>query len=149
MWNRVNLIYLIACACVLSSLSMHPASHNGARQFVILIAALVYPPFLMWLRPKTGFWKGAVSLISILTAALLCGFATYLLWYVHFQYKRLGSEFYLFEVLGWSFGESFAFFLFLDVCPAAIIVAVCYPVGYLLSFQIFRRIRSLGPSYRS
>jgi membrane-associated PAP2 superfamily phosphatase len=98
------------------------------------------------MRPKTGFWKGALSFLIILAVALLCGFVAYLLWYANYEYKRLGSEFHLLECLGWTSGASFAFFLLLDVCPATIIAGVCYPVGYLASFQVFRLMRNGRPS---
>ncbi len=143
MWSRISLVYLIVCTCILSLLSMPPAGHEGWVFQVILAASLTYPFFLAWRRPKTGFWKGALQLLLILTVALLCGFVTYLLWYSYFEYRRLGSEFHLLEALGWTFGESLAFFLYLDITPAAIIAGVVYPIGYLASFQLFR----LGKSY--
>lgn len=141
-WISVSVIYLIVCAFILSLLSMPPAGHEGSAELVILTASLSFPFFLVWMRPKTGFWKGALQLLLILSVALLCGFVTYLVWYVYFEYKRLGSEFKLLEALGWTLGESPAWFVGLDVIPAAIIAGVCYPIGYLASFQLSRLIRS-------
>ena len=142
MWNNVSSIYLIVCVCILSLLSMPPANHEGWMQLVILIASLTYPFFLVWMRPKTGFWKGALQLLLIIVVALLCSIVTYLLWYAYYEYKRLGSEFHLLEALSWTFDESLAFFLYLDVEPATIIACVSYPTGYLSSFLLFRLIRS-------
>jgi hypothetical protein len=88
-------------------------------------------------------------MLFILAIALICGFLTYLLWYVHIEYRRLGREFNLPEVLGWDLGESPAFFLYLDVMPATIVAGVCYPIGYLASFQFFRLIRSYSEPERS
>jgi hypothetical protein len=95
------------------------------------------------MKPKTGFWTGALQLLLILAAALLCMFAAYLLSYCYFQYRRLGNEFRLRDALGWTFDESLSFFLYLDVMPAAITVAIWYPIGYLASWLVIRR-RSLG-----
>ncbi|MGO9318335.1 MAG: hypothetical protein ACLPXT_08875 [Terracidiphilus sp.] len=140
MWSKVSSIYLIVCACVLSLLSMPPAGHEGWEQLVILTASLSYPLVLVWMRPKTGFWKSALQLLLIIVVALLCSFVTYLLWYAYYQYKRLGSEFHLLEALGWTFDESLAWFVALDVIPVAIIAGVCYPIGYMASRLLIRRL---------
>jgi hypothetical protein len=125
---------------------MPPADDKGWMQLVILTASLTYPFFLVWMRPKTGFWKGALQLLLIIVVALLCSFVVYLLWYAYYQYQRLGSEFRFFEALGWTFDESLAWFMALDVIPSVIIASVCYPIGYLASFQLFRLIRSYSES---
>ncbi len=141
MWNGASLVYLIICSCALSFLGINPAGHEGWGQLVIFSASLTYPLFIVWMRPKTGFWKGALQLLLILIIALVCGFISYLLWYAFVEYKRLGSEFHLLEALGWTFGESLAFYLYLDVMPAALIAGICYPIGYLALFQLFRLTR--------
>jgi peptidoglycan biosynthesis protein MviN/MurJ (putative lipid II flippase) len=146
MRNWISLIYLIACAGIVSLLSMPPASHEGSIQFVVLAASLSYPFFLVWLRPRNAFWKGALQLLLILCIALICAFITYLLWYAYSEYKQLGSDFHFLQAVSWTFGESLAFFLYLDVMPAAIVAGLFYPVGYLASFQIFRLIRSYAKS---
>jgi hypothetical protein len=134
----VGLIYLIVCAGILSLLSLPPAGHLISRQLVILAASLSYPLFLTWKTPKIRFWMGALQLLLILSVALLSGFAAYLIWYVYYEYRRLGVEFNLFKVLGWTFGESLAWLIAFDVIPAVVIAFVCYPFGYLASFQLFR-----------
>lgn len=149
MWNWLTLIYLTTCSCVLSFLSLPPAGHEGWAQLVILIASLSYPFFIVWVRPKTGFWKGALQLLLILIVALICAFVAYLSWYAFVENKRLGSEFHLLEALGWTFDESLAFYLYLDVWPAAIIAGICYPAGYLASIQFFRLMRRSSPSSQS
>ena len=141
MWNRVSLIYLIVCSCVFSFLSMPPAGHEGKAQWMTLAISFSYPFFLAWTVPKNGFWRGALQLLLILTVALICGFLTYLLWYAYLQYRRLGGEFHLFEALGWTFGESLAFYLYLDVVPTFLIASVNYPIGYLASFGLIRLVR--------
>jgi hypothetical protein len=138
-WNKVNLIYLVVCVSILSWLSMPPPGNGGWRQFVILFASLTYPIFLVWLRLKVGFWRGVLQLLLILSIALLCGFAAYLLWYAYMEYKRLGSEFKLLKVLGWNFNESLEWFVVLDVVPATIIAGVSYPLGYFASRLLARK----------
>ena len=140
MWNRVFLIYLIVCTCLLSLFSLPPTGHEVWTYLVFLAASLTYPCFLVWMKPKTGFWKGAFQLLLIIAVALLCSFVTYLLWYAYYEYKRLGSEFHLLEALGWTFSESLDFFLYLDVEPAAIIACVCYSIGYLASCLLVRKM---------
>lgn len=133
MWNRIFFIYLIVCTCILSLLSLPPACHEVWMYPVFLSASLTYPCFLVWMKPKAGFWKGAFQLLLIIAVALLCSFATYLLWYAYYEYQRLGNEFRLFEALGWTFDESLIWFIALEVKPAAAIAVVCYPIGYLVS----------------
>jgi hypothetical protein len=140
MWNMASSIYLAACICTLSVLSMPPAGHEGWSELVILAASLTYPFFLVWKRPKTGFWKGALQLLLIIIIALICAFITYLLWYACYEYKRLGGEFHLLEALGLTFAESFRFFIVLEAIPSTIITVVCYPIGYLSSHLLFRKL---------
>ena len=121
---------------------MNLSGHPNLGQFVFLSASLTYPFFLLWLRPKTGFWKGGLQLLFIISVTLIAGLVGYLLWYSYLEYKRLGNEFHLFEALDWTFGESLAFYLYLDVMPAAIPAAIWYPIGYLVSFQLFRLVGS-------
>lgn len=144
MWNRVSLVYLLIAALVFSLLSIHPSGQEMRGQLLFLAVSLTYPSFLAWRRPKTGFWKGALQLLIILSVTLICGFVSYLLFYAYFHYKRLGSGFHLLEVLGWTLGESLAFYLYLDAMPAAIIAIICYPIGFMASSQLFR----LAPSVR-
>ena len=138
MWNRVSLTYLIGCSCIASLLSVPPADREGWRQLVVLIASLTLPFFLLLMRRRAGFWKGALQLLFILAATLISGFPSSFFWYAHLEYVRLGSEINLLEALGWTLGESLAFFLYFDVLPAAIIAGICYPIGYLVCFQLFR-----------
>jgi hypothetical protein len=142
MWNWVSLFYLVICSCALSSLGINPAANGGWEQLVVFSASLTFPLFIVWMSPKTGFWKGALQLVLILAGALVCGFVAYLLWYSYEKYLQPGSEFQLFEALRWTFGESLAFYLYLDVMPAAIIAGISYPIGYLASFQLFRLVGS-------
>ena len=157
MWNKISIIYLISCTCILSLLSMLSSGGFGQMPLVILTTSLSYPVLLAWMRPKTGFWRGLLQLLIILSVALfvalLSGFIGNLLAYVNYEHLRLGREFKLSEVLGWYFGESPAFFLYLVVMPVAIIVpaigGVCYTIGYFASFQLFRLIRSYSDSENS
>jgi hypothetical protein len=142
MWNRVNIIYLLVCICILSLPSMHSPGQPSWKLFVILLAALTYPFSLVWIRPKTGIWLGSIWLLVILTVALFCDFVAGLLWYVDYEYVRLGTEFKLPEALGWYLGESPAFFLVLVVIPAAAIAGTCYLIGYGASFLFFRLVRN-------
>jgi L-asparagine transporter-like permease len=119
---------------------MPPAGHEGWSELVILAASITYPFFLVWKRPKTGFWKGAFQLLLIIVIALICSLIIYLLWYASYQYKRLGSEFHLFEALGWTFAENVRFFVVLEAIPSTIITVVFYPVGYLSSHLLFRKL---------
>jgi hypothetical protein len=125
---------------------MTPAAYEGWMQLVILSTSLTYPFFLVWMRPKIGFWKGALHVLFIIVVALLSSFVVYLLWYAYYQYQRLGSEFRFFQALGWTFDESLAWFTALNVIPSVIIASVCYPMEYLASFQLFRLIRSYSES---
>lgn len=142
MGNRVNLIYLIVCSCILSLLSLHLSGQPFWELLVILTTSLSYPFILAWRRPKTGFWMGGLWLLLILTVALFCDFMAGLLGYVDYQYLRLGREFRLLEVMNWYLGENPAFFFVLVVIPATIIAAVFYPIGCFSSLQLFRLIKS-------
>jgi hypothetical protein len=130
-WRRVNLIYLVLCAGALSLLSMAPAEHFVARQWVWIISSFTYPFFLVRTNPGFRFRKGPIYFFSILVVAQICGFVTYLVWYGILQGQRLASAP---DALRYMFGsnanESAAFFIALDLIPSLIIAAVCYLLGY-------------------
>jgi hypothetical protein len=119
---------------------MPPAGNESWILLVILPSSVTYPFFLAQMLPKVGFWKGSLQLLLILTVAIISGFVAYLLWYAYYEHKRLGIEFHLFEALGWTFGESLAFYVYLEVAPAAVIACLGYPIGFLASRPI-RRVR--------
>jgi hypothetical protein len=140
MWNKVSFIYLIVCAVTFTLLSIFPRDGIVLVQPVLLIASLTYPFTLIWMKSKTGFWKGFLQLLLILSFALICGFIAGLLSNAYYQYQRLGNEFHLLEALGWNFGESLIWFIALEVIPAAIIAVVCYPIGHLASRLLVRKL---------
>jgi hypothetical protein len=124
-------------------LSILPGNGQVWKQLVLLIVSLAYPFYLIWMRPKTGFWKGFLQLLLILSVALICGFTAYLLSYAYFQYQRLGSEFHLFEAIGWTFNESLDWFVALEIIPMAIITCICYPIGCLASRLLDRKLSKI------
>jgi hypothetical protein len=130
MWNRVSLIFLLVLSGLMVGISMPPAGHEVWSALLVLIASGAYPFFLLQKRTGQGFWKGALHLAMILSFALSCSFITYLAWYAVSQYQRLGPEFHLLEALSWTFGESVAFFAYLDVTPALLAAVIGYPTGY-------------------
>jgi magnesium-transporting ATPase (P-type) len=134
-------LYLSGSLCMHSVCALDAsAGHEGWSELVILAASLTYPFILVWRRPKTGFWNGALQLLLIIVIALICAFITYLLWYASCQYNRLGNEFHLLESLGWTFAESLRFFIVLEAIPSTIITVVCYPIGYLSSHLLFSKL---------
>lgn len=142
MWCKVNLAYLLLCACALSLLSMSPAEHFGQRQLLWLISSVSYPFFLRLTRPSAGFLRGSLYFLSILAASQVCSFVVYLVWYGLTQYHRLGSASDAFYIAKLNIGESAAFFVALDLLPSFVIVAICYPLGFLAAYLLIRKSRA-------
>lgn len=142
MWSKVNLAYLLLCACALSLLSIWPAGHLGQRQWVWLISSISYPFSLRLTRPSVRFWKASLYFLSILLVSQVCSFVTYLAWYGLTQYHRLGSGSDAFYVTKLNVGESAAFFVALDLLPSFVVAAIGYPLGFLGAHLLIRQSRA-------
>jgi hypothetical protein len=121
---------------------MPPAEHFGQRQWVWLISSISYPFFLRLTRPSARFWSGSWYFLSILTISQVCSFVTYLAWYGVGQYHRLASVSDALNVTKLSFSESAAFFVALDLLPSFVVVAICYPLGFLGAHWLIRQPRA-------
>jgi hypothetical protein len=137
MWSKVNLVYLVACASVLS-LRMVSVKNSLVPDLLIwILLSLAYSFYLSWVRSAPRFWRGLVHFLSILTVAQVFSFLVYFVWFgVHQIPPFRGSAFiYLTQENTTLSALVFA----LALITSLVVAVICYAIGYPASRRIFRR----------
>jgi hypothetical protein len=129
MWSRLNLIYLAACACVLSVFSTFPKYGVLGSFLVWVIVSVPYPFCLAWTRSATRFWAGLFHFSSILIVAQIFSFCVYLVWYGALMYPRFGDKSAFMDLMQSNAIESAVFFVG-ELIESAVVGVLCYAVGY-------------------
>ncbi len=137
MWSKVNLVYLVACACVLSLRSVSVKYSLVPDLLVWVLLSLAYPFYLSWARPAPKFWRGLVHLLFILTIAQVLSFLVYFVWFgVHQIPPFRGSAFiYLTQENTTLSAVVFA----LELISSLVVAVICYAIGYPASRRLVRR----------
>ncbi len=137
MWSKVNLIYLVACACVLSLRAVSVKSSLVPDLLIWILLSLAYPFYLSWVRTVPRFWRGLIHFLSILTVAQVFSFLVY---FVRFGAHQIppfrGSAFiYLTQENTMLSAVVFAG----ELISSLVVAVICYAIGYPISCRLVRR----------
>jgi hypothetical protein len=134
---KVNLAYLVACACVLSLRSVSVKNSLAPDFLIWALLSLAYPFYLSWVRSAPRFWRGIVHFLAILTAAQVFSFLVYFVWFgVHQIPPFRGSALsYLTQENTTLSAVVFA----LELISSLVVAVICYAIGYPASRRLVQR----------
>lgn len=141
MWNKANLFYLAASACVLSLRSTTVKYSFVPDVLIWVTLSLAYPFYLPIVRITPRLWRELFHFLAILAIAQVVGFLAYFIWFGAHQVPPFRGS-----ISAYPTQENTS--LSAVICAGELVVSlvvavICYPMAYVASRWLLRHSSSI------